>query len=183
MYIWDRRSSKYMAIYLPVLELKLVWTITQKITFLSQFICLTLTALLFADRVTMEMEEWSFCWYHCIIKGHWCHSGQEIIFRVQILMGMNVVILQKSCVWVDVIVTLSSWMKPHRLQAKSQKYLPNLQISNKLMSMSCFLWTFTGTQNYQAVRFVATCQLKSGNWLCNSFWPLRVVCKTQCLYW
>lgn len=108
MYIWDRRSSKYMAIYLPVLQLKLVWTITQKITFLSQFICLTLTALLLAGTVTMEMEEWSFCWYHCIIKGHWCHLGQEIIFRVQILRGMNVIILQKSCVWADVIVTLSS---------------------------------------------------------------------------
>lgn len=87
MYIWDRRSSKYMAIYLPLLQLKLVWTITQKITFLSQFICLTLIALLFSGTVAMEMGEWSFCWYHCIIKGHWDWLGQEIIFRVQLLRG------------------------------------------------------------------------------------------------
>lgn len=85
MYILDRQSSSSTAIYLPPLQLKLTWTITQKITFLSQFICLTLIALLFPGTVAMEMGEWFFCWYHCIIRGHWDCLGQEIIFRVQLL--------------------------------------------------------------------------------------------------
>lgn len=89
MYILDRRSSNCRAIYLPPLQLKLIWTITQKITFLSQFICLTLIALLFAGTVAMEMGEWFFCWYHCIIRGHWDCLGQEIIFGVQ-LLGVGV---------------------------------------------------------------------------------------------
>lgn len=107
MYIWDRQSSKYMAIYLPLLQLKLIWTITEKITFLSQFLCPTLISLLFTGTVAMEMGERAFCWYHCIIKGHWDCLGQEIILRVQLLGGVKV-IPQTFCVWADAIVTLSS---------------------------------------------------------------------------
>ena len=132
MYIWDRRSSRYTAIYLPLLQLKLIWTITQKITFLSQFICSTLIALLFTGTVAMEMGEWSFCWYHCIIKGHWDCLGQEIIFRVQLLGGVNV-IPQKFCVWVMWLLPCHPKLnyEPHWLQAKSQIHLPILQISSK----------------------------------------------------
>lgn len=76
-------------------------------------------ALLFAGTVAMEMGEWSFCWFHCIIKGHWDCLGQEIIFRVQLLRGgwggwgggevtggVNV-IPQKLRIRSDVIITLS----------------------------------------------------------------------------
>lgn len=141
VYIWDRKSSKDKAIYLPLLQFKLIWTITQKMTSLPQFIRLTLIALLLAAAVAMEMGERLFCWYRCIIKGHWDCLGQEIIFRIQLLRGW--MLFHKNFLhdltWLF-LCHLKLKYGSHWLQAKSQKYLPSLWIPRA----GCFFWVLQG---------------------------------------
>lgn len=141
VYIWDRRSSKDKAIYLPLLQFKLIWTITQKMTSPPQFIRLTLIALLLVATVAMEMGEWLFCWYRRIIKGHWDCLGQEISFRIQLLGGW--MLFHKNFLhdltWLFLCHPKLKYGS-HWLQAKSQKYLPSLQIPRE----GCFFWVFQG---------------------------------------